>query len=174
LLTLSNGEKISHPKESQQSAKRLAQAQRGKNRKLAARIHERTKNQSKDRNHKMSLRLVQENSLIVFSKDNHREIAKKLGKSVASASHGELRKQLAYKSLAGGTRYIEVPSKNSTRTCSTCGALSGPTGWDMMTVRHWKCSSCGTIHDRDINAAVNTLMLGQELASNTKELSLVG
>jgi transposase len=93
---------------------------------------------------------------------------------VAAASHGELQRQLAYKSRAFGTRYIEVPSKNSTRTCSNCEALTGPTGWDMMTVRHWKCSGCGTKHDRDINAAVNTLILGQELASNIKELCHVG
>jgi putative transposase len=76
LLTLSTGEKIPHPKEAQQSQKRLGQAQRGKNRKLAARIQERTKNQCKDRNHKQSLRLVQENSFIAFSKDNIGGIAK--------------------------------------------------------------------------------------------------
>jgi transposase len=173
LLTLSTGEKIPHPKELENSAIRLGQAQRGGNTKLVARISEKIKNQRKDRNHKTSYRLVQENSLIAFSKDNHVKIAKKLGKSVASASHGELRKQLAYKSLAGGTRYIEVPSKNSTRTCSACGALTGPTGWDMMTVRHWTCD-CGITHDRDINAAMNTLVLGLVQASNYKELAKVG
>lgn len=163
LITTSDGEKILHPKELQQSIKRLGQAQRGGNKKLVARMHERIKNQRKDRNHKLSLRLVQENTLIVFSKDNINGIAKKFGKSVASSGHAQLRSMIAYKSLAGGTKYIEVASKNSTRTCSACGSLSGPTGWTRLSVKHWVCS-CGTEHDRDVNAAVNTLIAGAGMA----------
>jgi len=162
LLTTSDGEKIPHPKELQQLEKRLGQAQRGINRKLVARLHERIKNKRKDRNHKLSLRLVQENTLIVFSKDNIKGIAKKFGKSVASSGHAELRNQIAYKSLIGGTRYAEVSSFNSTKTCSACGALSGPTGFSGLAVRNWVCTSCGTQHDRDCNAAINTLISGLE------------
>jgi putative transposase len=160
LLTTSDGEKIEHPKELQRSAKRLAQAQRGINRKQVARLHERIKNQRKDRNHKLSLRLVQENSVIVFSKDNTKGMAKTFGKSVASSAHAQLRKMLSYKSRVGGTEYIEVASRNSTKTCSTCGALSGPSGRAGLSVRQWVCSACGTPHDRDTNAAINTLLAG--------------
>ena len=159
LLTTSDGEKVPHPKELQQSLARLGQAQRGNNRKLVARLHERIKNQRKDRNHKLSLRLVQENNVIVFSKDNIKGIASKFGKSVASSGHYQLRQMLAYKSRAGGTQYTEVASRNSTRTCSVCGALTGPTGWIGLSVRHWQCG-CGAEHDRDINAAINTLIAG--------------
>ncbi|MHB8391658.1 MAG: RNA-guided endonuclease InsQ/TnpB family protein, partial [Acidobacteriaceae bacterium] len=166
LLTTSDGEKILHPKELQKSETRLSQAQRGTHRKLVARLHERIKNQRKDRNHKLSLRLVQENTQIVFSKDNIKGIVSKFGKSVASSGHAQLRSMLSYKSLAGGTNYIEVASKNSTRICSACGSLSGPTGWAGLSVRDWTCTSCGTHHDRDINAAQNTLILGLERASN--------
>ncbi|MBI5633821.1 MAG: transposase, partial [Nitrospirae bacterium] len=67
---------------------------------------------------------------------------------------------LSYKSRTGGRRYLEVPSKNSTRICSTCGALTGPTGRTGLSVRLWTCSSCGTTHDRDVNAAINTLNAG--------------
>ena len=166
LLALSTGEKVAHPKELQQSEQRLAQAQRGINRKQVARLHERIANQRKDRNHKLSLRLVQENVLIAFSKDNHRAVAKRFGKSVASAGHAQLRSMLAYKSLAGGTRYTEVASRNSTKTCSSCGCLSGPTGLVGLAVRQWQCPECGSEHDRDINAACNTLLLGLEQPSN--------
>jgi transposase len=159
LITTSDAEKVPHPKELQKSAKRLAQAQRGKNRKQVAKLNEKIKNQRKDRNHKLSLRLVQENTVICFSKDNHRAVAKKFGKSVASSAHGQLRLMLAYKSLAGGTRYVEVNPKNSTRTCSACGALSGPTGLAGLKVRNWRCA-CGAQHDRDVNAAINTLITG--------------
>lgn len=160
LIVTSDGEKVPHPKELQASIVRLGQAQRGINRKLVARLHERIKNQRKDRNHKLSLRLVQENTLIVFSKDNIKGVAKKFGKSVASSGHAQLRSQLAYKSSACGTRYVEVASRNSTKTCSACGALSGPSGFVGLAVRDWTCTSCGTHHDRDCNAAINTLVLG--------------
>lgn len=160
LIVTSDGEKVPHPKELQASLARLGQAQRGINRKLVARLHERIKNQRKDRNHKLSMRLVQENTLIVFSKDSIKGVAKKFGKSVASSGHAQLRSQLAYKGLAGGTRYVEVASRNSTKTCSACGCLSGPSGLAMLAVREWTCTSCGTHHDRDCNAAINTLVSG--------------
>jgi transposase len=159
LITTSDGQKAEHPRELQAMADRLAQAQRSKNKRLAARIQERIANQRKDRNHKLSLILVQQNDFIAFSKDNHKGIAKRFGKSVASSAHYQLRQMLAYKSRAGGTRYVEVDSRNSTKTCSACGALSGPTGYAGLKVRHWVCG-CGAEHDRDINAAINTLIAG--------------
>lgn len=160
LLTLSTGEVVDHPNELRQGADRLAQAQRGRNRRLAARLHERIANRRKNRNHHLSRRLVAENRLIAFSADNHRVIARAFGKSVTSAGHYQLRSMLAYKSRAGGRQYIEVSSRNSTRTCSACGALSGPTGWRGLSVRMWDCGACGAHHDRDVNAAVNTLKSG--------------
>lgn len=159
LITLSNGEKVGRPDELQRLEKRLAQAQRGVNRKLVARLHERIKNQRKDRNHKLSLQLVRENEVIVFSKDNHKAIAKKFGKSVASSAHYQLQQMLAYKSRAAGTQYIEVESRNSTKTCSSCGSVEGPTGLAGLSIRQWVCS-CGERHDRDINAAMNTYKAG--------------
>jgi putative transposase len=153
-------EKVAHPRELEAIEHRLAQAQRGHNKMLAARLHERRANQVKDRNHKLSLRLVQENVVIRFSKDNHKGVARKFGKSVSSSSHYQLRQMLAYKSRSGGTQYDEPDSKFSTMTCSNCGARTGPTGWGGLAVRQWRCSSCGTMHDRDINAARNTLFAG--------------
>lgn len=167
LLTLSSGEKVEHPRELEVSAQRLAQAQRGGNAKLASRVQERISNRRKDRNHKLSRRLVSENTFIAFTKDRISGIARKFGKSVASSGHHQLRSMLEYKSRAGGTTYVEPDSKNSTMRCSACGALTGPTGWDSLAVRQWTCG-CGAEHDRDINAAVNTLLSGLELAHERK------
>lgn len=160
LLTISDGEVVSHPRELEATERRLAQAQCGHNKVLAARLHERRANQVKDRNHKLSLRLVQENEVIRFSADNHKGVARKFGKSVSSSSHYQLRQMLAYKSRAGGTQYDEPDSKFSTKTCSNCGSLSGPSGWAGLSVRQWRCSECGTLHDRDVNAARNALFAG--------------
>jgi transposase len=160
LLTLSTGEKIAHPAEFRAIEKRLGQAQRGHDRQLAARLSERVKNQRKDRNHKISRRLVAENTTICFLKDNHRAIAKRFGKSVGDSAHGGLRTMLAYKSLLGGTQLIFPDNRNSTRICSTCGARSGPTGLAGLSVREWDCGACGAHHERDVNAARNALISG--------------
>jgi transposase len=138
------------------SAERLAQAQRGHDTQLAARIQERIANRKKDRNHKLSHRLVAENVFIAFTKDNIKGIAKKFGKSVASSAHYQLRQMLSYKSPTSGTEYVEPEGKFSTKTCNECGGLFGPTGLAGLSVRQWSCP-CGAEHDRDINAARNTL-----------------
>jgi len=167
LLTLSTGEKIPHPKELERLETRLAQAQRGKRAKVAARIQERIANQRRDRNHKLSRRLVSENAVIVFSKDKIKDIAQRgrgpvhFGKHVASAAHYQLRQMLAYKCRTGGRSYIEVDGRDSTMTCSNCGGLTGPPpGLSGLAVRQWRCKGCGSLHDRDINAAINTLLVG--------------
>jgi transposase len=132
---------------------------RGGRQRLAARLQERLANQRKDRNHKLSRRLVADNHTIVWSKDHHAGIAKAFGKSVASAGHAQLRGMLAYKCTASGRQFLEVPSQYSTKTCSACGSLSGPTGHAGLQVRQWTCA-CGATHNRDVNAAVNTLLAG--------------
>lgn len=164
LLTLSSGEKIEHPRELEAAALRLAQSQRGNNQRLTARLQERIANRRKDRNHKLSRRLVAENTLIAFSADSHSAISKRFGKSVASSGHHQLRLMLAYKaSRTGDTIYIEPESRHSTMRCSNCQELTGPTGLSGLAVRRWVCP-CGTEHDRDVNAAQNTLIAGAGLA----------
>lgn len=169
LLTLSTGEKVAHPRELEASARRLAQAQRGGNKQLAARLQERVSNQRKDRNHKLSRRLVSENIFIAFSKDRISAIARRFGKSVQSSGHHQLRSMLSYKaSRTGDTTYIEPESKHSTMRCSSCLALTGPTGLSGLAVRQWCCQACGSLHDRDTNAAVNALIAGAGTAHERK------
>jgi len=159
-LTLSNREQIQKPKRLNQLSIRLGQAQRGKDKKLTSRLQERIKNRRKDDNHKISRKLVEKYDTIVFSKDSIQKIAKKFGKSVAESGHYQLRSMLNYKCRAGDRTYIEVDSKGSTMTCSTCLSKTGPTGVAGLSVRQWECSGCGSHHDRDVNAAINTLLVG--------------
>ena len=35
--------------------------------------------------------------------------------------------------------------------------MTGPKGINNLHVREWECRECGTIHDRDVNAALNVL-----------------
>ena len=164
LATLSNGEKIEHPREYQRLEKRIGQAQRGHNTRLHCRLQQSLALARRKRNHAISRDLVSRFSAIYVSKDNLRAFARRgFGKSVSSASHGGLRVMLASKCRQAGRQYLEVSNRNSTRTCSSCGALSGPQGLRGLKVREWACP-CGGHHDRDVNAAVNTLKLGAVLA----------
>jgi len=174
LLTTSAGEVVDHPDELRATEARIGQAQRGTRTRLVARLHERTANQRKDRNHKLSRRLVAENRLIAWSKDTHGNLARRFGKSVTSASHYQLRSMLAYKSRAGGREFVEVASRNSTRTCSVCLARTGPTGWAGLKVRHWTCAACGAAHERDVNAAQNTLRVGRGMRHESRREAVSG
>jgi putative transposase len=171
LLTLSTGEKVGHPRELEAGARRLAQAQRGGNKRLTARLGERQANRRKDRNHKLSLDLVERFDAIYFSKDNTKGIARKFGKSVCSSSHSQLRTMLAYKAPHGDAVYQEIDSRFSTSTCSACGSRTGPTGLAGLRVRQWACSPCGRHHDRGVDVAINTFMAG---VGRTPEGSLTG
>ena len=76
---MSDGEVLDHPRELEAIEHRLAQAQRGHHKVLAARFKERRADRVKDRNQKLSLRLVRENSFIAFSGDHHKGVATSLG-----------------------------------------------------------------------------------------------
>ena len=103
------------------------------------------------------MRLVKDYSVIAMSNDNVKGMARVFGKSVLSSGIAQLRAMLDYKSRAGGVRYNEVNSRNSTRICSACGALTGPKGRAGLKVRQWECIEWETQHNRDVNAAINTL-----------------
>jgi DNA-binding transcriptional MerR regulator len=88
-----------------------------------------------------------------------------MAKSVLDAGWGMLRAQLQYKGQQAGRSVFIVNERNTTRTCSNCRSLTGPTGLDMLVVRAWVCSECGVTHDRDVNAARNILFVGRSSPS---------
>jgi putative transposase len=46
----------------------------------------------------------------------------------------------------------------TSQVCSACGVKDGP---KPLSVREWACTECGTVHDRDVNAAKNILAAGR-------------
>ncbi len=152
--------RFENPRELRRGAERLAQAQRGCRRHLAARLLERQANRRRDRNHKISRKLVENYKTICYSADNFKGMARRFGKSVTEAGLGDLIGKLTYKCRIGGRELIEVESRNTTMTCGVCGALTGPRGLHGLAVRQWECSACGASLDRDRNSANVILAVG--------------
>ena len=73
-------------------------------------------------------------------------------KAQADAGMGEIRRQLVYK---GQWRHCKVMMADryypSSKTCSVCGVVNAK----LKRERYWTCGSCGTTHERNLNAAVN-------------------
>jgi putative transposase len=69
-----------------------------------------------------------------------------------------------YKAARAGRRVIVIGRwYPSTKTCSACGYHLAALSLD---ARHWTCPSCGTRHDRDVNAAQNILAAGRAVAGD--------
>jgi len=164
LLTLSDRTKIENPRELRKGAKRFAQAQRGHNKKLVARLQEKQANRRNDRNHKISRKLVENYKTIYYSDDNFKAMAKRFGKSVSEAGLADLINKIIYKGKVCGRVIKPINSKFTTMTCSNCGALTGPTGLSGLAVRHWICSACGAQHDRDVNSSQVVFNVGAGIA----------
>lgn len=160
-------DKVPHPRECQRIQRCLGQAQRGGRRTLAACIQQRSANARRHRNNAISRALVERYAVLYVSRDNLKSLQRLFGKSVLSAGHGLLISMMVAKGRQAGRRMVEVRSQNSTRRCSACGALTGPTGLQGLRVRIWSCGVCGTRHDRACNAAGNALQTGAGLAYGT-------
>jgi putative transposase len=82
----------------------------------------------------------------------------KLSQAISDVSWGEITRQLAYKCHWYGRNYIEIDRWfPSSKRCSNCGYIAEKMP---LNIREWDCPSCGTHHDRDINASKNILAAG--------------
>lgn len=117
--------------------------------------HEKIANLRRDVTHKLTAQLVRDFRFIGIE-DLH--VAgmlknKHLAKSVADAAMAEVGRQLRYKSpLAGSTVVVADRWFPSSKLCSACGVETESL---LLSVRVWTCDACGTVHDRDRNAAIN-------------------
>jgi IS605 OrfB family transposase len=174
--TLSDGNAIENPRIFRKYEADLAVAQRAGNKKRAKAIHAKITNARKDFLHKESTRLVRTYGRIVVGNVNSGKLAKtRMAKSVLDAGWSSFRNMLSYKAIGRGGEYVEVDERNSTQACSSCGSLSSttrPKGIAGLQIRSWECSDCGSVHDRDTNAALNILRFGAEHRPLVEEISV--
>ena len=177
LATLSTGEKIPNPRHDASELRRkrmlsqsLARKRKGsKNRFRArtklARIHARVADRRRDALHKLSTRLVRENQVIVVESLNVAGMVRNhsLARVISDAAWRMLLTMLGYKCEWYRRNLVEVDRFfPSSKTCHCCGFVleSLP-----LSVREWTCPSCGVVHDRDENAALNLLAAGHAVTA---------
>ena len=157
-LATSDGIKVEVPRFYRGMEDKLAVAQRANKKQRVKAIHAKIANRRKDALHKLSTQLVNEYGAIFIGGVNAAGLAKtRMAKSVLDAGWSAFRTMLRYKADDRGVWFEEVDEAYSTQTCSCCRNRTGPKGVAGLGIRGWRCSACGTEHDRDVNAARNIL-----------------
>ncbi len=182
---LSTGEKVAAPNTFRRHEKKLAKLQRrlakktkGSNRRekaklKVARLHAKIADARRDFLHKLSTRLINENQVIAIESLSVSNMQKNrcLSKSISDASWSEFVRQLEYKARWYGRELIGIDRwYPSSKRCSDCGYTMPKMP---LSVREWVCPECGSIHDRDINAARNVLAAGLAVSAHGEAVSPV-
>ena len=174
LYTDSKGNKISNPKFHKKSLGKIKKLQKNLSRKhkgsknyekarlKIAKTNLKVSNQRKDYLHKVSKQLILDNQEICLESLSIKEIcsSKKSNNNFRRASYdaglGMFIRFIVYKAKLYG-RTIRTVDKYfpSSQICSSCGELHPE--MKNLNNRTLVCKSCGTILDRDTNAAINIL-----------------
>ncbi len=172
LVVTSDGEASGNPRFYRAAQRRLRRAQRvlsrrqkgsanrARARHRVAVVHRKVRDARLDHAHKTALRLVRDNQA-VYAEDLAVSglMRTRLAKSVADAGWSQLLRCIAEKAAQYGRAFAKVGRFEPTsQVCSACGVNDGP---KPLGVREWACAACGTVHDRDVNAARNILALGR-------------
>ena len=145
--------------------RRLARCQRGsanraEARAKVARAHRKVHAARADFLHRASARLVRDHDVIVIEDLAVKNMVRNrsLAKAISDCGWGAFRRMVEYKEARAGRRLVVIDRwYPSSKTCSVCGHLLAELS---ISTRTWQCPSCGTRHDRDINAAKNILAAG--------------
>jgi putative transposase len=173
----SDGRKVDNPRHARKAAAKLRRAQkelarrrrgsanRAKSVRKLARAHARVADTRRDWLHKLSTTIVRENQAVYVEDLAVSGLARtRLARSVYDAGWSTFMAMLEYKAARHGRVFRKVDRWfPSTRMCSACG-VTGEV--KPLHVRVWVCP-CGTVHDRDVNAARNILAAGRAESRQT-------
>ena len=175
---LSDGTEVEHPKLLARKEARLRRYQRAlsrkvgsqhgerksrnfeKARKKVARQHVKVADARRDFLHKETTRLVRTYDIICIEDLAVKNMVRNrhLAKSISDSGWSEFRTLLSYKTDWYGKRLVVIDRFAPTsKTCSDCGTINQQLA---LADREWVCEGCGTLHDRDVNAARNILTAG--------------
>ena len=150
--------------------KKKGSANRRKSRNIISKIHESIENKRNDFLHKLSTHYITSYDTICIEKLNIKNMSKKdkywNKRNILDCSWGKFTSLLKFKAGSARAKVIEVNPRNTTKTCSCCGAIKNMP----ITQRTYKCE-CGNSLDRDINAARNILAQGLGIAESENIVS---
>jgi putative transposase len=166
-LVTSNGLKVDNPKLLKNQLRKLKREQRklsrkqkgsknrNKQRLKVAKIHEKICNIRNDFQHKWSIKLIRENQAICLETLNIQGMLKNhnLAQHISDVGWYNFIQKLEYKAEWYGKTIIRIGQfEPSSKLCSNCGYHNSEL---KLNHRMWICPDCGSVHDRDINAAIN-------------------
>lgn len=182
LLTLSTGEKIDYPdrllqleKNIRKEQRRLPRKKKGSNnyrkqKAIVAKAYAKLRHYRDDFQHQISHRLIEENQFIGMETLMVRNMTRKAKKNAEGIRSGQSRKRamnrsilrngwsalvgkLSYKAEWYGRTLVQVDRfYPSSKLCHDCGYKYKEL---KLSEHEWVCEQCGTMHDRDVNAALN-------------------
>ncbi len=195
-MTLSDGSQIENPrhllKRKEQLKKlqqRLARQQKASRRRAKTKLrigkcHARIADCRREYLHQVTTNIINDNQVIVIEDlfvkgmtasargtqaEPGKNVAQKSGlnRSILEVSFGEIARQLEYKADWYGRTLLKVDRfYPSSKLCSCCGHKLDEMRLD---IREWTCPKCQSVHDRDLNAAINIRNEGlKQLSSNTR------
>lgn len=124
--------------------------------KILARKHRKVQRARRDFHFKTALDLVRQYDIIAVEDLNIRGLARtRLAKSIGDAGWDQFIAILSSKAEEAGRQVVKVDPRGTSQVCSGCGAE--PEERKTLAVRTHRCSDCGLVLDRDVNAALNIL-----------------
>lgn len=164
-LTMDNGQTIDSPQwylnslnEIRKAHRKLSRCKKGSNNRRKALLHlertyERISNRRRDWFFKLAHDLTAQYAVICIEDLNLDGMKRLWGRKVSDLGYAEFVSILEWAAQKNGCLVVKVDRwLPSSKACHICGTLN--TDLDLND-RIWVCDCCGTVLDRDVNAAIN-------------------